>query len=171
MPAASPNRLGLERSQRLKQGRDFARTRQEGQRAVQGCLIANWRRLPADAKTRLGVVTSKADHLANRSLAHVGLAGHFAVVVGADRTQRHKPDPDPLWFALDEIGAPATEAVYVGDSPFDVLAANAAGVRSIGVTWGAASRAVLAEASPAHLVESVGELAALLAKLRPPTAP
>lgn len=125
----------------------------------------------ATAGHPLGVVTSKADHLANRSLAHVGIAGHFAVVVGADRTQRHKPDPDPLWFALDEIGAPATEAVYVGDSPFDVLAANAAGVRSIGVTWGAASRAVLAEASPAHLVESVGELAALLAKLRPPTAP
>lgn len=59
MPAASPKRLGFARSQRLKQGRDFTRTRQEGQRAVLGCLIANWRRLPADAVTRLGVVTSK----------------------------------------------------------------------------------------------------------------
>ena len=59
MPAASPKRLGFARSQRLKQGRDFARARQEGQRVVLGCLIANWRRLPADATTRLGVVTSK----------------------------------------------------------------------------------------------------------------
>jgi len=59
MPPASPKRLGFARSQRLKHGRDFARTRQEGQRAVLGCLIANWRRLPADATTRLGVVTSK----------------------------------------------------------------------------------------------------------------
>ncbi|MEK7707903.1 MAG: ribonuclease P protein component [Verrucomicrobiota bacterium] len=59
MNEKSPKRLGFARSQRLKQGRDFTRTRQEGQRAVLGCLIANWRRLPADATTRLGVVTSK----------------------------------------------------------------------------------------------------------------
>ena len=59
MPAASPKRLGFARSQRLKRGRDFARARQEGRRAVLGCLIANWRPLPANATTRLGVVTSK----------------------------------------------------------------------------------------------------------------
>jgi len=52
-------RLGLVRSQRLKRGRDFARVRQEGQRAVQGCVIVNWRRLPEGASTRLGVVTSR----------------------------------------------------------------------------------------------------------------
>ena len=59
MPAASPKRLGFSRAQRLKQGRDFARVRGEGQRTVLGCLIANWRRLPAGATTRLGVVTSR----------------------------------------------------------------------------------------------------------------
>jgi ribonuclease P protein component len=59
MPAESPKRLGLSRAQRLKQGRDFARVRREGQRAVLGCLVANWRRLPAGATTRLGVVTSR----------------------------------------------------------------------------------------------------------------
>jgi ribonuclease P protein component len=59
MPAESPKRLALSRAQRLKQGRDFTRVRQEGQRAVLGCLIANWRRLPAGATTRLGVVTSR----------------------------------------------------------------------------------------------------------------
>ena len=59
MPADSPKRLGFARAQRLKQGRDFRRVRQEGQRLVLGCLIANWRRLPVGATTRLGVVTSK----------------------------------------------------------------------------------------------------------------
>ena len=59
MPGASPKRLRFARAQRLKLGRDFARTRQEGQRVVLGCLIANWRRLPAEATPRLGVVTSK----------------------------------------------------------------------------------------------------------------
>jgi ribonuclease P protein component len=43
---------------RIKQGRDFSRVRQEGQRLVCGCLIANWRKLPAESHPRLGVVTS-----------------------------------------------------------------------------------------------------------------
>ena len=55
MPAQSPNarpgtpdarRLRLGRALRLGQNRDFARVRQQGQRLAQGCLIANWNRLP-----------------------------------------------------------------------------------------------------------------------------
>ena len=57
MPA-EPSRLKFGRAMRIKQGRDFSRVRQDGQRLVHGCLIANWRKLPADATPRLGVVTS-----------------------------------------------------------------------------------------------------------------
>jgi ribonuclease P protein component len=61
MTAPSPDarRLRLGRSTRLAQNRDFARVRQAGERLAQGCLIANWARLPEGAATRLGVVTSK----------------------------------------------------------------------------------------------------------------
>ena len=59
MPAESPKRLGFARAQRLKQGRDFTRVRQEGQRAVLGCLIANWQCMPVEAKARVGVVVSR----------------------------------------------------------------------------------------------------------------
>lgn len=59
MSAAQPARLGLGRRARIKQGRDFLRVRQAGERAVKGCLIANWLRLPAEARSRLGVVVSK----------------------------------------------------------------------------------------------------------------
>jgi ribonuclease P protein component len=57
MPAQPP-RLKFSRAMRIKQGRDFSRTRQEGQRLVYGCMIANWRRLPAESSHRLGLVTS-----------------------------------------------------------------------------------------------------------------
>jgi pyrophosphatase PpaX len=113
----------------------------------------------------MGVVTSKGDALANRSLAHVGLAPYFQVVVGADRTERHKPDPDPIWFALRALDREPADALYVGDSPFDVMAANAAGVTSVAVTWGASSDEPLRSASPQHVVTSVAELDTLLAKL------
>jgi ribonuclease P protein component len=59
MPAASPKRLRLSRASRLAQSRDFARVRQQGERLAQGCLIANWNKLPEGGAPKLGVVTSK----------------------------------------------------------------------------------------------------------------
>ena len=52
-------RLRLGRTSRLAQSRDFARVRQAGERLAQGCLIANWNKLPEGVPSRLGVVTSK----------------------------------------------------------------------------------------------------------------
>jgi ribonuclease P protein component len=59
MPAATPKRLRLGRASRLRQSRDFARLRQQGERLVLGCLIANWNKLPEGGASRLGVVTSR----------------------------------------------------------------------------------------------------------------
>src|SRR5258706_4267830 len=58
MADRTPQRLGLARAKRIKQSRDFARLRREGQRLANGCLVANWQRLPANAHSRLGVITS-----------------------------------------------------------------------------------------------------------------
>ena len=58
MAAETPQRLRFARKARIKQGRDFAKVRREGERLVLGCLIANWRRLPGDSQSRLGVITS-----------------------------------------------------------------------------------------------------------------
>ena len=57
--AAERASLRLPRSARLKHRRDFAEVRQEGQRLVNGCLIANYKTLPADSGSRLGIVTSR----------------------------------------------------------------------------------------------------------------
>jgi ribonuclease P protein component len=58
MAAGKPERLRFGRAARIKQGRDFLRVRQNGERLVTGCLIANWQRLPAGSPSRLGVITS-----------------------------------------------------------------------------------------------------------------
>jgi ribonuclease P protein component len=58
MGAGEPKPLRFGRAARLKQGRDFARARQEGERLVVGSVIANWRRVEPGARSRLGVVTS-----------------------------------------------------------------------------------------------------------------
>ncbi|HEX4343423.1 MAG TPA: ribonuclease P protein component [Verrucomicrobiae bacterium] len=59
MVAPKKQRLRLDRTMRIKQGRDFLRVKQEGRRLVNGCLIANWAKVAENMNTRLGVVVSK----------------------------------------------------------------------------------------------------------------
>jgi ribonuclease P protein component len=59
MAAVLSSSLSLPRARRIKQGRDFARARTQGKRAVSGCLIANWVVLPSGSPTRVGVITGR----------------------------------------------------------------------------------------------------------------
>jgi pyrophosphatase PpaX len=85
------------------------------------------------------------------------------VLVGAEDTERHKPDPDPVEEGLRLLGAAPHDAAYVGDSPFDIRAAKAAGVFAVAVTWGGIHPAErLAEEGPDALVSTTEELRAVL---------
>lgn len=90
------------------------------------------RRLRAAGRT-LAVVTSKRKDLALHGLSRFGLGDSFAAVVAREDTARHKPDPEPLQEALRRLGVESDMAAYVGDSPFDMRAARAAGVRAWGI--------------------------------------
>jgi ribonuclease P protein component len=59
MSAPTPKPLRLSRASRVTQNREFIRIRQQGERLAQGCLVANWNKLPEGARPRLGVVTSR----------------------------------------------------------------------------------------------------------------
>lgn len=114
---------------------------------------------------RMGVVTSKASDIANRSLAYVGLDRYLDVIVGFDATDRHKPDPDPVVFALNALRKQPDEAVFVGDSPHDMYAGNAAGVITVGALWGPFPRSALSPASPRYYLDRIGDLPMLLERL------
>jgi pyrophosphatase PpaX len=113
----------------------------------------------------LAVVTSKADDLARRGLRYVGLEPMFDAVIGCDACSRHKPDPEPVQIALSRLGYAPSEAVFVGDSVHDIASGNAAGVITIAALWGPFSRATLSAAEPAHYMERITELPALLHRL------
>jgi pyrophosphatase PpaX len=85
---------------------------------------------------RLGIVTAKRRLTVDLAFARLPIEHLFETVVGGDETERHKPDPAPLLLALERLGAAPEDAAYVGDSPFDMQAAKAAGLYAIGVSWG-----------------------------------
>jgi pyrophosphatase PpaX len=111
----------------------------------------------------LAIVTSKTNELAQRSIAHVGLARYFPVVVGVESTARHKPDPEPVRFALEQLNASPDGAFFVGDSPHDIAAGNAAGVSTVAALWGAFSRDALEQAGPRYILDRIDGLDRLLA--------
>ena len=77
---------------------------------------------------RIGVVSGKKAYKIVNLLKANGLDGYPETVVGFDETERHKPFPDPILKGMSSFDVPKDETVYVGDSPNDALAAEAAGV-------------------------------------------
>jgi pyrophosphatase PpaX len=107
---------------------------------------------------RMAVVTSKLEPSARRSLEFLGLSHHFEAVVGLESTARHKPDPEPVRYALGLLSAAPEEGAFVGDSPHDMAAGRAAGVATVATLWGPFTRAELAVAGPRAWAERVGDL-------------
>ena len=85
---------------------------------------------------KLGIVTAKGRATVDLAFAVIDLEPYFDAVVTADMTERHKPDRQPVLKALELLGSDPFEAAFVGDSPFDVGAGNAAGVFTVAVSWG-----------------------------------
>jgi pyrophosphatase PpaX len=111
----------------------------------------------------LGLVTAKRRGTVDLAFARLPIEHYFDVVVAGDETELHKPDPAPLLLALERVDADADadDAAYVGDSPYDMQAARAAGMHAVGVTWGRIhDRAALADADV--VVETAEELLGVL---------
>ena len=113
---------------------------------------------------RLGVVTAKRKPTVELAFAAVRIGSLFDVLVGSEDTDRHKPDPEPILLALDLLGASAADAAYVGDSPYDISAARAAGVHAIWVSWGGIhdEQRILEGERPDAIVHTAEELLAAL---------
>ena len=119
------------------------------------------------AGIKVAVVTSKRRVSVEMALKNFpGLRDVVDRFVTLEDTTEHKPHPEPLLRGLDLLGGvPREQAAYVGDSPFDVEAAKAAGLTSIAVSWGAFSEERLREADPDHLVPDIRSAVDVLLRL------
>jgi HAD superfamily hydrolase (TIGR01509 family) len=80
---------------------------------------------------KLGIITSRIRLGLDDIFDARPIEKYFDVVISLDDVKNHKPHPEPLHTALERLGLKAKEAVYIGDSDTDILAAHAAGMPSI----------------------------------------
>lgn len=111
---------------------------------------------------RLGVVTTKFRYRIEAILARDGLQQYFEVIVGADDVAQPKPDPEGLLLALGRLGIREDECLYVGDSTTDARAAQAAGIRFVGVRTGLLNAKDFAPYTPWAVLDDVAALPAML---------
>jgi len=89
-----------------------------------------------DAGVAWGIVTNKPEYLARKLLPMLDWDTRCAVLIGGDTLPERKPHPLPLLHAAHLMGVAAADCVYVGDDERDIVAARAAGMRSIVALWG-----------------------------------
>lgn len=108
---------------------------------------------------RLAVVTNKAEAFTLPLLERMGIATHFDTVVSGDTLPVKKPDPATVRLACERLGVAPTEALMIGDSANDALAAQGAGMPVLLVTYG------YSEGVPVDTIECDGLLSNALQAL------
>jgi HAD superfamily hydrolase (TIGR01549 family) len=111
------------------------------------------------------LITSKNREELDNTLPRLGIANYVDFAVTADDVARPKPDPEGIRQALTRFAVPNERvpfAFYTGDTIHDMKAAKGAGVRGIGVTWGAATRPQLLDEGAFAICDTPEELRAIL---------
>jgi len=149
-------------------GHELDRVYREWNLANTGRLIRRYAGVPEMLETltaagaTCAVATSKRRETARLALVGVGIDHLVDVVAALEDTTEHKPQPEPLLHAAASLGVDPADCVYVGDATVDMLAARAAGMAAVAVTWGAGERSALAATHPDAVVDTVGDLTAYL---------
>lgn len=121
-----------------------------------------------DARVRWGIVTNKPRYLAEQLLDKLDLADRCSVLVCPDDVTNTKPDPEPMYLAVSQLGldkADASRVVYVGDHIRDIQAGNAADMVTVLASYGyipPEDQADLTAWDADYIVATPHELTALL---------
>ncbi|MFH5835450.1 pyrophosphatase PpaX [Proteiniclasticum sp. C24MP] len=115
---------------------------------------------------KLGIVTSKRAGMARRSLEALGLTDYFEVLITPESTDKHKPEPEPLYKACELLGGiDPKNTIMVGDASYDILCGNRAGATSVAVSYSMIHPDTIKRAQPHYMVDDLRELVDLVHKL------
>lgn len=138
----------------------FWEERKDQERVLPAVTSTLIRGFQAGVKT--GLVTSKnLSEIAN-TLPRLGIADYVDCIVSSDDVRNPKPDPEGILLALRRMEVKPDDAIFIGDSVYDMRAGRDAGVRRCAVTWGAATIKDLMAEAPDIICNNQIDLARLL---------
>ncbi len=105
---------------------------------------------------RMAVVTNKTEFLSRKLLSVIGIDQYFDIILGADSLPFRKPSPEPVLKALADLRIAPSGAIMVGDSINDIAAGRAAGLATVGCTFGYGDDVELSQAE--YLIDAMGQL-------------
>lgn len=111
---------------------------------------------------RSAVLTNKRGDASREVCSHLALTTRLAGITGAGDTPWLKPAPELTRHVLSQLGAAASAACYVGDSPYDVATARNAGLSFYGVTTGTHDAAQLRAAGAEQVFPGLSGVQAAL---------
>ncbi|MDR3255893.1 MAG: HAD family hydrolase [Synergistaceae bacterium] len=116
----------------------------------------------AKAGVKMAVVSNKPDAQTQYTVSQFFGSNRFDFAVGNRQGLKLKPAPDIAVLALNELGVSPDRTLFVGDTGVDMRTAKNAACIAVGVTWGFRTKEELLENGADHIIDSPGELAALL---------
>lgn len=105
----------------------------------------------------IAIVSNKIDS-AVKSLSAKFFGERIKSAIGEKPSVRHKPEPDMVFMAMEEMGADKENSIYIGDSEVDIQTAKNSGIPCISVLWGFKDRKFLENSGATVIVESMEEL-------------
>lgn len=111
---------------------------------------------------RLAVLSNKPHMQTEKVVKEILGRDIFTIVCGQKEGVPRKPDPTAALQIAKELQLRAEDCIYIGDSDVDMLTGKAAGMKTVGVTWGFQSREVLRKFGADELLEQPQDLLKLL---------
>ena len=111
---------------------------------------------------KLGVVTTKRAEIVALGLKLTNLESFFETVVTFDDVTKLKPDPEPVYKALEFFGSRPEEAMMIGDNSHDILAGKNAGTQTVGVAWSLKGKDFLMRYEPDYMLDTMDDLLQIL---------
>lgn len=115
-----------------------------------------------EAHIPMAIVTAKVRSEMSYQFDRFGLNHLFQVILCAEDAPRPKPYPDPILVACEKLGVPPEEALFVGDSVYDITAARLAGVPFALASWGALEKERVLAMRPDFVLASPEDLLKIL---------
>lgn len=111
-----------------------------------------------DKGIQLAVLSNKPDRQTVKVVKAIFGEELFDYVQGQKEGIRRKPEPDGVWYLMEQMHVSKEECLYIGDSEVDAATGRNAGLKTIGVLWGFRDRKTLETAGADDLIDRPDEL-------------